>query len=363
MTGFIFFNMLILAEQFRLYFLDSVRLIPGVTFTLLACLALGLSELAWSGVRLLRRWGWGALGAPLLVIVPWLAYSQVTAEFDFAKWLGKYQPNPDRTPLFLSEAEAKYGLSEVWAAMAGTPGRILYTSHYALLFDVPTSLKTMTPIFAGREIVGGTFTLRSHVTNYLWAGQTSPSVLWGKIEMEDDKTLAGIPWETMSDEFLFNLTRRFNVTLIAAIATDVRIQAFLNGSARFNPIWSNQLFTLYEVSGYEPTWAEANGAVATVSRYERTAIDVQIADATPGAMLEVKVAYYPRWQAEAEGRSLAIHRDEYGLMRIALPPGSYTLHLRYGPAWPEHLGGFISLVTATLAVGVMFHRLHKGASV
>jgi hypothetical protein len=356
MIGVIFFNALVLVSQFELYVLDSVRLIAGVTFTLLAGLALGVSELAWSGVRLLRRRGWAAVGLPLLIVVPWLAYSQVSAEYDFEKWIRKYQPRPDHTPLFLNEVEAKYRLSEVWTVMASTPGRVLYTSHYALLFDVPTSLKTITPILTGREILGGTFTLRSPVASYLWSGQLASSVLRGKVEAEDDKTLAGVAWEHMSDEFLFNLARRFNVTLIATIATDVRAQAFLNSSSRFKPVWSNKLFTLYEVSGYEPAWAEAENGVVMVSRYERTAIDVQIARATPGATLYVKVAHYPRWQAEAQGQPIPIQMDEYGLMRIALPPGSYTVQLRYGPSWPEHLGSFISLATAILALGLIFRR-------
>jgi hypothetical protein len=356
MLGYIFFNYLILVEQFHLFILDSVRLIPGVTFALFIGLGLGLSELSWSGVRLLRRWGWSALALPLVLIVPWLVYCQVTEEYDFAEWMRKWQPAPNRTPFFLSEAEAKYGLPAVWEIMAATPGRVLFTSHYGLLFDIPTSLKAATPIFTGREIVGGVFTLRSHVASYLWTGQSNPPVLRGKIEQEDDKSLAGVTWEAMSDEFLFDLARRFNVTLIATTATDVRAQAFLDTAAHFNPIWSNGLFTLYDVADYEPTWAEAEQATAMVSRYERTAIDVQITEAQPGATLSVKVAHFPRWQAEAQGQPLPIQTDNYGLMRLALPPGSYTVHLRYGPGWPEQLGGVVSLMTFLGAVGIVLGR-------
>jgi hypothetical protein len=356
MIGFIFFNYLVLVEQLHLFILDSVRLIPAVTFALFVGLAVGLSELSWLGVRLLRRWEWGALGLPLLLIIPWLVYDQATREYDFAEWMSKWQPAPNHTPLFLSEAEAKYGLPAVWEVMAATPGRVLFTSHYGLLFDVPTSLKAATPVLTGREIVGGTFTLHSPVASYLWHGQPNLPVLRGKVERQDDKSLAGVAWEAMSNELLFDLARRFNVTLIATTATDVRAQAFLDTAAHFNPIWSNDLFTFYEVADYEPTWVETNQAIATVSRYERTAIDVQISEAEPGATLSVKVAHYPRWQAEVQGQPLAIQTDNYGLMRLSLPPGSYTVHLRYGPGWPERLGGVISLMTFLGAVGIVSGR-------
>jgi hypothetical protein len=228
---------------------------------------------------------------------------------------------------------------------------VLFTSHYAQLFDSPTSLKSLTPFRTGREIIGGTFTHRMPVSTYLWTGETNLPAVWGKVEAEDDKTLAGIPWEAMDDDVFFNLARRFNVTLIATTATDVRARTFLDASARFEPVWSNGLFTFYEPIGYEPAWVEAKEATATMSRYEKTALEVQINQARPGATLSVKVTYYDLWQAEAEGRSLPIQADPYGLISLSLPPGSYTVHLRYQPGWPEWLGEIISLMTAIGAIG------------
>jgi hypothetical protein len=278
----------------------------------------------------------------------------VNEEYNFSKWITKYQPAPHRTPFFLREAEARYNLPDAWQVMANTPGRVLFTSAYALLYDVPTSLKSLTPFLTGREIVGGVFTLRSPAASYLWVGQRDPGVLRGKVEMEDDRSLAGVPWAAMTDDFLLNLVRHFNITLIATIATDVHARAFLDNSAHFKPIWSNNLFTFYEIVGYEPAWIEAEGATATTSLYTRTAIDVAVAEAQPGATLLVKVGAFPRWRAEIRGETLPIQMDEHGLIEITLPPGSYTLHLRYGPAWPERLGALISWATVLGAMGVVF---------
>lgn len=352
--GFIFFDYLVLVERLNFFALIPNRFITSVTFSLFIALALGFSELSWLGVRLLQRWNWGVLGLPLMVVTAWLIYSQAANMYDFTNWMRKWQPAPDRTPIFLSEAEARYDFPPVWELMAATPGRILFTSHYSLLFDVPTTLKAITPVLTDRPIIGGTFTTRSPVASYLWSGQTEPAVLHGKVEAQDDKTLMGVPWEAMTDDLLFDLVKRYNVTLIATTATDVNARAFLESSPSFWRIWSNQLFTFYQPIDYEPAWVEADLAIATVSRYERRAIDVQISEAAAGATLLVKVAHYDLWAAEADNRSLPILRDEYGLMKIPLPPGSYTVQLRYQPGWPEWLGGIISLATLAGALAIFF---------
>jgi hypothetical protein len=357
LLSFTFVDYHLLVEGLKIYAIDPVRLISGISFALLVGLALGVSELAWLGVRLLQRWGWGVVGLPLVLIVPWLIYQQVTEDFDFSKWMQKWQPESKGTPLFLREAETRYNLPAVWKAMAVTPGRILFTSYYTLFFDVPTSLKAATPILTGREIIGGTFTTRTPVAAYIWTGQANLPVMRGKIEHQDDKTLAGVAWANMSDEFLFDLARHLNVTLIATTLLDANARAFLDASSHFKLVWSNGLFFFYGVNGYEPTWAEAEQATAVVTRYDHTAVDVNISNAAPGATLAVKVAHYPLWQAEAEGQPLPIQSDERGLMRLALPPGSYTIHLRYQPGWPERIGMVVSLATAVVAVGLIVRRM------
>jgi len=353
MLGFIFVDHFILVERLNIFALDPVRLITGVTFALITGLALGVSELSWLGPRLLRRWSLGWVGLPLLILIPWLIFSRLPQEYQIDEWLGRWQPAPGRTPLFLGEAEAEFGLAEVWQEMAETPGRILFTAHYGLLFDIPTSLKAATPYLTGKEIIGGTFTHRTPVGSYVWTGRAYPPVLRGKVEHSDDYALAGVSWQAMTDEFLFDLVRRLNVTLLVTTAIDRNARDFLDESPRFRQSWSNGLFVLYEPVGYEPTWVAADQAEAEVVEYGRTAIDVKISGATPQASLLVKVANYALWHAEAKGRQLPIQTDELGLMSISLPPGSHTLHVRYRPGWAEWLGGAISVVTLVAAFGVV----------
>ncbi|MCK6626595.1 MAG: hypothetical protein L6R45_15635 [Anaerolineae bacterium] len=351
LLGFIFFDYHVLVEQLNFYALDPVRLIAGVTFTLFIALAVGLSNLAWMGTRLLQQANWGIAGLPLVLFIPGLIYADITADYDFAKWISKWQPASQQTPIFWREAAARYDFPTALKMMAATPGRILFTSHYSLLFDVPTSLKGLTPYFIQREILGGTFTHRTPVGSYLWLGQARPPVLRGKVERQDDKTLAGVAWENMQDDFFFDLVRRFNATLIVTTATDAHAHAFLDSSSRFSKVWSNRLFTFYQPVGYHPTWAEASQATATVRRYERTAIDIDILEARPEATLSIKVANYELWQAEINDQTLPIQTDAYGLMHLFLPPGSYTVQLRYEPGWPEWLGDALSGTTLVIALG------------
>ena len=364
LLAFILLDYLLLVRPFDLVVLDPVRLIPGVTFALLVGLGLGLSELAWLTPRLLSRWGWGALGLPIMLVVLWIGYSQVVDHFNYTKWMQKWQPAPHRTPIFLQEAEAKYNLAPVWEVMAASPGRLLFTSHYGLLFDIPTTLKAVAPVLTGREIVGGTFSLRSPIQSYLWSGQIAPVLLEGKVELEDDKRLAAVAWEDMTDDFLIELARQYNIGLIATTAVDVRARGFLDASARFESVWSNELFTFYKINDYEPTWVEVNGATASLNRYERTTIDLQIADAASGATLLVKRTNYPLWQAQVDGDHQPIQTNEFGLMTLSLPPGSYNVRLNYRPGWPERLGGIVSLITMVGAFGwLLWHRRPRGSAV
>lgn len=356
MFGFIFFSHYVLVEAWHIFTFDPVRLITGVTFALVVGVALGLSELAWLIPRWLRRWRLEPAGWPCLLIVPWLAYTQVNGTYNFEKWIRHWQPAPNRTPIFLSEAEARYNFSAVWEVMATTPGRILFTSHYGLLFDVPTTLKAAVPILTGREIIGGTFSHRTPVQSYLWTGRADPPVLRGKIEHQDDKALAGISWEKMTGETLLDLVHHYNITLIATTAADRQAQSFLNNSPHFRPVWSNQLFTLYHPADYQPAWVEAKQAAIQQVNYSPTALDIQVDNPTPPAELLVKISYHPLWQADIDGEAWPIYMNEHGLMQIPLPARNCQVHLRYRPGWPERTGALITWLTLAVGGGGVIYR-------
>ncbi len=210
---------------------------------------------------------------------------------------------------------------------------------------MPSSIKAVTPFFTGREIVGGTFSHWAPVARYLWTGDINTPTLWGRVEEQDDRALVGVPWDEMTDEFLFNLCRRMNVTLLVTTRDDVRARAFLDAASHFDLAWADSSFFLYNVEGYQPTWADAYGANVEVTRYQRNAIDLRVTDALPTAILHVKVAEYPSWRANVGGQLLRITRDDMGLVRIVPPAGDSIITLRYRPGLAERLGLSISLLS------------------
>jgi hypothetical protein len=344
-TGFIFVDHLLLMDRLGFYLLDPVRFVAGAHVALITAVALGVSELAWLVPRVLHRRRLAPIALILLLAVPYSFYWRVNQVYPFELWMQKWQPADDKVPLFYTEASHAYDLPLVWDAIASTEGRVLFTSYYWHLGEVPSSIKAATPVFSGREIVGGTFSHWTPVARYLWTGDINTPTLWGRVEEQDDRALAGMAWDEMTDEFLYNLCRRMNVTLVVATRDDVRARAFLDAASHFSLAWSDSNFFLYNVEGYQPTWADAYGAEVKVTRYQRNAIDLRVADALPAAVLHVKVAEYPLWRATVGGRPLQVTRDDIGLVQLVPPVGNSLITLRYQPGLPERLGLGITLLS------------------
>jgi hypothetical protein len=123
----------------------------------------------------------------------------------------------------------------------------------------------------------------------------------------------------MTDDFLFNLCRHLNVTLVATTRDDAHARAFLDSAPHFSLAWADDDFFLYNVEGYTPTWADAYHATVEVTRYQRNAIDLCVTGAAPDATIYVKVAEYPLWRAYAGDQPLPITRDDLGLIQFTPP--------------------------------------------
>jgi hypothetical protein len=344
-TGFIFLDHRLLMGRLDFYLLDPVRFVASAHVALITAIALGVAELAWLMPRLLRRWRLAPFALILLVAVPYFFYSRINQVFPFDQWMQKWQPAVDKAPLFYTEAAEAYDLGSVWDAIASTEGRVLFTSYYWHLGEIPTTIKAITPIFTGREIIGGTFSHWTPVARYLWTGDVNTKVLQGRVEERDDQALAGVPWDEMTDDFLFNLCRHLNVTLVAATHDDAHARAFLDSAPHFSLAWANDDFFLYNVEGYTPTWADAYHASVEVTRYQRNARGLRVTGAAPDATVHVKVAEYPLWRAYTGNQSLPITRDDLGLIQFTPPLGDSTLELRYRPGLAERLGSGLSLFT------------------
>jgi hypothetical protein len=349
LVAFIVFDHLVLMEGLGFNLLDPVRFSAEVYLALVVLAGLGLAYLPLWLAR--GRWEKTGLVAGGLVLVLALA------------WLG--QPLRDmvrrhREPAhFLDDTIRTYALDDTWDVLGRESGRILFTSYYLHLGDVPTSLKAATPYFTGRPILGGTFSHWSPVARALWVGDPRAALLPGQVEFTDDVSLASRPWSEWTDADFLDLCRGLNATTVVATWDDVNARTFLDGASHFQPYHADGLFVLYRVLDPGPGPVEGEGAQVTLLRADSGALDVRVSGASEGASLRIKITDYPLWRAEADGETLPHQADALGLMRLSLPPGTYDLSLRYRPGPAEHAGNWTSLGAVALwlvALALGFRR-------
>lgn len=339
-------------ERLRFYQLDSVRLIGEFYFALILLAALGLADLGeWIAQRVApsrARASFAMLSVLLASIALLIPFAQTSAHFSQA----------DGEPRFLRQAIADYRLDELWATLRETPGRVWFTSFYTRLNargteSFPTTLVALTPLFANRQMMGGTFSHWSPIGAFMWTGKLDPPALWGLPEDQDDRALFGVSLEKLADAQVYDYCRRFNITTIVAGVNDFRTRTFLDASPRFESYYNNGYFFVYRVKEYENAWIDAHNAAVDLLSFADDEITLRIRAARADASVTVKVYAYPLWRARTDARqSLAITRDDLALMRIALPPGeNYTVTLRYEESVVEQIGFLISILSGTFFVG------------
>jgi hypothetical protein len=332
LVAFILFDHLVLIDMLGFYLLDPVRFSAEVYLAVVLLAGLGLGSVPiWLSRGWKHRGGWllGGLAAALALI--WLARPFIDLLRD--------QRDPAH---FLEQARQDYALDAAWEELKGGEGRVLFTSHYLHLGEVPTALKAATPYFTGREIVGGTFSHWSPVARLLWVGNTDVDLLPGQVELIDDVSLAGRVWADWTDADLYDLCRRLDVTTVVATWDDITARTFLDGAPHFQSFYSDGLFVLYRVLDYQSVVAEAQGAAVIVERITPTSLDLSVVGALATAGLSVKITDYPLWRVQAGERRLLHQADEMGLMDLSLPPGSYDLALRYAAGPAERIGAWVT---------------------
>ena len=341
---FMLFDHLVLIERLNFYLLDPVRFSAEVYLVLVLLAGCGLAYLAlWLSQRRWRIIGSLAGALVLSLALAWLGRP-------FLDLVGEHRV-PSR---FLGEARQSFPLDEAWSVLRSEQGRMLFTSYYLDLGDLPTALKSATPYFTGRPIIGGTFSHWAPVARVLWQGSLDVDLLPGQVELTDDISLADRSWAEWTDADFYDLCRRLNVTTVVTTWADVNARTFLDPASHFQSFYSDDLFVLYRVLDPSPALVEAEGADVTVLDQAPTALDLRVAEATAGASMRVKIADYPLWQVQAEQQTLAHYADDMGLMSLSLLPGTYDVTLRYLPGPAERAGAWISLgaVALWLVLGI-----------
>jgi hypothetical protein len=244
----------------------------------------------------------------------------------------------------LGTIERGMQLRALWSKLAAAPpGRILFVrSSLPLVYGTEwyrphTHITALTPAMTGRAIVNGTFTHSSPIAALVYRGSADRGAITELVERLDGRSLFGRPLAELDAATLDRFADRLGVSTIVALEDDVPSLATLREGGAFAALALPPPFVGF--------------ARRTAVRVpQRTAPDqwtLDVADST-GPWVSARTAYYPLWQAWADGRKISVRRGTLGDLEIR-PEGAGTpVTLTYAPGVPEIAGVGISAAAAIL---------------
>jgi hypothetical protein len=294
--------------------------------------------------------GFAALAAPIgqpvraamLALVAGLALAWGPSEPGLTLW----PPQRD----WPKEAEVARGLrlDALWEAIRrAPPGRVLFVRAAVPLDWRPewwrphTHVTALTPLRAGRAIVGGTFTHPAPVAGLVYTGSAAPGPLTVLAEQRDGLSLFGRPLEALDAEAFGGHARALGIGLVVALDDDVGRARFLADNPalrRTSRIGPFHLFATVE-GGAEP--------VPVGPQRWRLAVPAPAA-----GWVALPIAYSPLWVARAGGAVVSARRDARGLLEVALPAPAPEVELEHRAGAAEWAGAALSL----LALGAVAIR-------
>jgi len=327
----------LVAEPLGAAWLPADRLVDGLQWALVLGGGLGVAALA---ARLAR---------------PRLAVSLAIAACVPLAW-GPYEPGLSLWPWagqWPKEAEVVRGLGfdALWAALrTAPPGRILFVRSGVSLDWRPewwrphTHLTALTPVRAGRAIVGGTFTHPSPVAGLVYVGSAANRPLTLLAEQRDGRTLFGVALPSLDVPTFDRYAARLGVSTVVAVEEDAGAGPFVDA----NP----ELRRSTRVGPFDVFVFRAPREVPAPSGPQRWRMSIP-----PGASgwVPLAIAYSPLWRVQAGGDRIPARRDALGLLEVMPPPGTAAVELehRAGPA--EWAGAAVS-VLGLAALGLLALR-------
>jgi hypothetical protein len=294
--------------------------------------------------------GFAALAAPLgrpavaaaLALVAGLALAWGPEEPGLTLW-----PREREWP---KEREVVRGLrvDALWEAIRrAPPGRVLFVRAAVPLDWRPewwrphTHLTALTPLRAGRAIVGGTFTHPSPVAGLVYTGSAAPGPLTALAEQRDGVSLFGRPLEALDAETFGRHVRALGIGVVVALDDDVGRARFLADNPALRRISRVGAFHLFATAagGIEP--------VPVGPQRWRLAVP-----AAPPGWVALPIAYSPLWVARAGGAAVPTRREARGLLEVALPAPAPEVELEHRAGAAEWAGAGLSL----LALGAVAVR-------
>ncbi|MDI6784580.1 MAG: hypothetical protein QME64_10870, partial [bacterium] len=374
--------------------IDPARLIDGVAVYIILVAGIGLYQVLESTYRHLavwkEHWNHKLIG---LVSLSILFFSLYYASFRIIHVYFGY-PKIFQNNAWLSYIVKSYQLDELWKYLKNTKhqtsdskiesGRILITAIGLPVKGLPGNFKTqalcLTPLYTGRQIIGGLNTPFYPVASYFYFGKKPPLVIRMEADKLDNRSLLGIPWEQMDEPTVYTFCTKLNITSIVVNRNEDKVVTFFSHSSTFRLEKEIDEFQIYSVANYVPSWIEydtTKGNIQVVS-FEEDSITLSVQSAAMEVPSLIKIAYYPCWKAylikskiqtdyakapsvknfipkkSGPNSKIEITADEIGLMHLILPQGEkYQVELVYQSGWVEKIGWgitYLSIFSILIAV-------------
>jgi hypothetical protein len=148
----------------------------------------------------------------------------------------------------------------------------------------------------------------------------------------------------------------------AAVAvSDPRQALGILQSPQFNPRYYAVIESASPVPMAQPG-ATASVGTVTVTRYEGEKIDLSVTSAA-NSLLVLGEKYYRGWKATVDGTPTDIHRVDYILRGVYLPPGNHTVEFRFDPL-PFKIGKYLTFASIAIFAGMLvWERILRGRTV
>jgi hypothetical protein len=249
-------------------------------------------------------------------------------------------PRAEQWPT-LEEIRQEHRLDRLWSALRGRTDRVLFVTSslrldQSLAWYAPHShVTSLTPLYTGREIVGGTFTHPSPIAARFYTGQSVPPArLLTLAERLDGQRLLGEPWERLSTAAFDRFARRLRIGTVVVPARDA-------GRARF-------LAPDYALAGEAAGFALFERRDRPWPRVERiTARRYRVlVSPTGGVWIPTGIPAYPLWQVKSAAGRLETRVDDWGLLELRVPVDLFEAELVYSEGWLEWTGLAVFVVAA-----------------
>jgi hypothetical protein len=300
----------LVAEPLGVRFLPADRVADGAWMTLLIASGVGAGVIVHAVSRRLPM-----AAAALGVTAALIAFSLP----------GKALALWPRAADWPSQASVTRGLrlDDLWRTLRAVPsGRVLFVrSGVPLVYGTAwyrphTHITALTPVLAGREILGGTFTHGSPIAALAYRGAARPGAITKLAEQLDGDSLLGRPLDALDAASFDAFAARFRVAAVVALEDDGPRVTFLTDNPRYRRLVVPPFLVFVATQPPSPIRRRADGTR-----------DVSVDTASDWA--STGIAYYPLWRAERDGRPLATRRGTDGDLEVKVDASAGAVRLVY----------------------------------